>query len=343
MIFGIQVHNTFWFLVYLHNMNAFPRHLDVQLVRTLYLLLSERSVTRVALKLNKPQPTISSALRKLRELTGDALLVRGHSGYVLTQHATTLLQRAEIISNDLDFLFGQRATFSPATEGREFHIGAPDYLDSRLLPNIVASIRRYSPNSRVTIHSLGPDVDYAKQLANAKLDLVVANWDCPPLHLHFTILIEDPLACYMREDCAYALRTESNAMTVDDYLTLPHVVPCQILAGQPNEVDRHLASKDLRRNVVAQCAYFAQIPYLLTRSDLVLTTGRQFMALYEATLPIKSYMLPIELPRLRFYQLWHERAHHSAEHKWLRELVARTANELVERKLKPPIGSQSTL
>jgi hypothetical protein len=58
-------------------MAALPQHLDIHLIRILYLLLVEKNVSRVALKLNQPQPSISASLRKLRELTGDALLVRG--------------------------------------------------------------------------------------------------------------------------------------------------------------------------------------------------------------------------------------------------------------------------
>ena len=49
-------------------MSALPQHLDLHLIRILYLLLVEKNVSRVALKLNQPQPSISASLRKLREL-----------------------------------------------------------------------------------------------------------------------------------------------------------------------------------------------------------------------------------------------------------------------------------
>jgi len=56
-------------------MSRLPEHLDIHLIRILYLLLVEKNVSRVALKLNQPQPSISGSLRKLRDLTGDPLLV----------------------------------------------------------------------------------------------------------------------------------------------------------------------------------------------------------------------------------------------------------------------------
>jgi DNA-binding transcriptional LysR family regulator len=141
-------------------------------------------------------------------------------------------------------------------------------------------------------------------------------------------LFEDEIACVMRADCAYALRTGPNDMTVEDYLSLPHVAPSQMLPGYFGVIDAFLLRQNMHRNVVVESAYFGLIPYMLTRSDLVLTTGRQFMRFYERNLPLKTFSVPIPFPRMRFYQLWHERVHHAAEHKWLRDLIAAIAKSL---------------
>jgi DNA-binding transcriptional LysR family regulator len=312
-------------------MSGLPDHLDIHLIRILYLLLSEKNVSRVALKLNQPQPSISASLRKLRELTGDPLLVRGARGMVPTQHGESLLLPAKRILDEMESLFSHKSVFTPQQDARVFRIAAPDYLDSQFLPSVVAGVRRESPKSRVVIHSLGPELDYLKLLSNGDLDLVIANWDEPPQHLHMSKLFEDEVACIMRADCAYALRTGADEMTVDDYLTLPHVAPAQTLPGYFGVIESFLAQRNLRRNVVVESAYFGLIPYMLMRSDLVLTTGRQFMRFYEKNLPLKTFKAPLPFPPMRFYQLWHERAHHAPEHKWLRELIAATAKSLASR------------
>jgi DNA-binding transcriptional LysR family regulator len=312
-------------------MASLPDHLDIHLIRILYLLLSEKNVSRVALKLNQPQPSISAALRKLRDLTGDPLLVRGARGMVPTQHGESLLKPAKQILDETEKLFAQKSAFAPQQEARTFHIAAPDYLDSQFLPNIVAGMRRESPKSRVVIHGLGPDIDHLRQLSDGDLDLVIANWEEPPQHLHISKLFEDEIACIMRADCAYALRTGEDEMTVEDYLSLPHVAPSQMLAGYSGVIESFLARQGMHRNVVIESAYFGLIPYMLTRSDLVLTTGRQFMKFYEKSLPLKTFKVPVNFPAMRFYQLWHERVHHAPEHKWLRELVGAAARGLLVR------------
>lgn len=311
-------------------MSALPQHLDIHLIRILYMLLTEKNVSRVALKLNQPQPSVSASLRKLRDLTGDPLLVRGAGGMVPTQHGVSLLTPAKRILDEAERLFLQKSAFQPASEARHFHIAAPDYLDSQFLPRIVASIRRESPKSTVAIHNLGQEVDYVKMLSDGSLDLVVGNWSEPPQHLHISKLFDDELACFMRADSPFAQRTTHDEMTLEQYLSLPHIAPSQMQAGREGIVDTLLAKKGVQRNVVVESAYFGLIPTLLTHSDLVLTTGRQFMRAYEKAMPIKAFSLPLELPPMRFYQLWHERVHHAPAHKWLRDLVAAATAQLVQ-------------
>jgi len=312
-------------------MASLPDHLDIHLIRILYLLLSEKNVSRVALKLNQPQPSISAALRKLRELTGDPLLVRGARGMVPTQHGESLLIPARQILDETEKLFSPKSGFSPREQARTFRIAAPDYLDCQFLPGVVAEMRRESPNSRLVIHSLGPETDYLRLLSDGDLDLVIANWEAPPQHLHMSKLFEDEIACMMRADCAYALRTDTDAMTLDEYLSLPHVAPAQMRAGYAGVIESFLARQGLRRNVVIESAYFGLIPHMLTRSDLVLTTGRQFMRFYEKNLPLKIFKVPVDFPPMYFYQLWHERVHRAPEHKWLRDMVAAVAHGLAAR------------
>jgi DNA-binding transcriptional LysR family regulator len=312
-------------------MSALPQHLDLHLIRILYLLLVEKNVSRVALKLNQPQPSISASLRKLRELTGDPLLVRGARGMVPTQHGESLLKPAKRILDETESLFVRKSAFVPEQAERTFNIAAPDYLDSQFLPNVVAALRRGAPNSRVVIQNFGPGMDYLRMLSDGDMDLVIANWDEPPAHLHMSKLFEDPIICTMRADSPYAKRTASDAMTVQDYLSLPHVAPSQMLPGYHGVIDAFLERQGMQRNVVVESPYFGMIPYMLTQTDLVLTTGRQFMRYYENSLPLKSFTVPVKFPPMRFYQLWHQRVHQSTEHKWLRDQVSAVARALVQR------------
>ena len=50
--------------------------IELYLIRVLKTLITERSVSRAAMRLQSTQPAVSAQLKRLRALTGDPLLVR---------------------------------------------------------------------------------------------------------------------------------------------------------------------------------------------------------------------------------------------------------------------------
>ncbi|MBN3815728.1 LysR family transcriptional regulator, partial [Paraburkholderia sp. Se-20369] len=66
------------------------RRLDLNLLVTLDVLLSEHNVTRAAEKLNVSQPSVSVQLQKLRDVFGDPLLLPGPRGMRPTARAEAL-------------------------------------------------------------------------------------------------------------------------------------------------------------------------------------------------------------------------------------------------------------
>jgi len=47
----------------------------------------------------------------------------------------------------------------------------------------------------------------------------------------------------MRSDCAYARRTGRDDMSIEDYLSLPHAAPSQILPGYHGTIDSFLENR----------------------------------------------------------------------------------------------------
>lgn len=64
--------------------------LDLNLLRTLDVLLEERQVSRTALRLGVTQPAISHALGGLRRHFGDPLLIRNGQEMILTPRAAEI-------------------------------------------------------------------------------------------------------------------------------------------------------------------------------------------------------------------------------------------------------------
>src|SRR5260370_38987768 len=92
--------------------------IDTYLLRVLHTLLMERSVTRAAVKLNQSQPAISAALRRLRDITGDPLLVRGKAGMVPTEYGLRLLEPTQNPLHEIQRIKVQPTNFEHAPSDR---------------------------------------------------------------------------------------------------------------------------------------------------------------------------------------------------------------------------------
>lgn len=71
---------------------------DFNLLAALDVLLSEKSVAGAAKRLKLSASAMSRTLTRLRQVTGDPLLVRAGRNMVLTPHAESLQARAKTLS-----------------------------------------------------------------------------------------------------------------------------------------------------------------------------------------------------------------------------------------------------
>src|SRR5882672_6712119 len=297
---------------------------DLYLLRVLCTLVAERSVSRAAVKLNQSQPAVSSALKRLRDTFRDPLLVREGAAMVPTERALQLRDSARTALGEIDRMLDDPERFDPASSQQTFHIASPDYLAMGFLAGAVEQMRAEAPRARLVVHPLGPDYDYERALAQGELDVVIGNWPTPPERLHLSLLLEDEIVCVISRRHALAKK----GFTPEQYLAAAHIVPAPYSMSQRGVVETHLASQRLARDARVLLPYFEIAPYLLVNTDLVFTTARHFAQHFAQMLPLAVVPAPFDFPPMRFYQLWHERAQHQASHRWLRELLGRSARRL---------------
>src|SRR6185295_1945366 len=262
---------------------------DTYLLRVLCTVLSERSVSRTAIKLNQSQPAISVALKRLRAIFHDPLLVREKGGMVPTERALEIYAAARVALEEIDKMFVEGDKFSPATTQQTFKVGCPDYIVVSFLSSVVETLRKTAPQARLTLHALGPEYDYEHALADGGLDIVIGNWPEPPGQLHLSPLLDDELVCVMADTNPLARKP----MTVEQYLQAPHVVPMPYSPSHRGVVDTHLASMRVARNVRVVLPFFSMAPHLLPGTDLLFTTTRHFAEHYAKFLPLAIVTTPV--------------------------------------------------
>ena len=300
-------------------------HLDTHLLRVLAAVLSERSVTRAAMKLGQSQPAVSNVLKRLRDITGDAIVVRGKNGLMPTVRGEQLLLLAQEALDIMERIANPAPAFVPGQTQRVFQLGAPDYLSVLLIPLIMEKIRLQAPQAGLVVHALNAGFDYAAALENGTLDCVIGNWPDLPQNLHLAHLFEDDIVCMIKRDHPVV----RNGLSLKHYLEMSHLAPTPYMSGHRSIIDQALAEQGLKRKIQMTVPYFGMVPYILSRTDLVFTTSRSFALQCARDWPIAVLPVPVAMPRMQFFMLWHERVHAAAEVQWLRRIVAGAAAEIV--------------
>lgn len=296
--------------------------IDLHLIRVLYTVLTESNVSRAAMRLGSTQPAVSAALRRLRRVTGDELLVRSGNGMVPTAFGASLIEPCGCILREAQRLLDGAGRFDPAHSTRLFRLAAADYMDPAFLPQLIATLKREAPLCSVDVLPLSATLDYRQALAEGEVDAVLGNWLEPPQDLHLAPLLEDEIVCLVAADHP-ALR---RGLDLSQYLQSEHVAPSPLRAAGEGVIDQHLHHLGLQRNVTVHCAFFNLIPELVARSLLVLTTGRRFCQRYvDAGMAVRILPCPVPFPPLTYYLLWHARVHLDAGHRWLRAHVREAA------------------
>src|SRR5579872_6018423 len=124
--------------------------LDLNLLVALDALISEAHVGRAARRIGLSQPAASHALKRLREITSDPLLVRTGARMQLTPRAEALRAPLEHALEQVRTLFAANH-FDPPTSTRRFALMMPDHVVDLFMPPLLERIGREAPGIRLSV------------------------------------------------------------------------------------------------------------------------------------------------------------------------------------------------
>ncbi|WP_431822934.1 LysR family transcriptional regulator [Burkholderia sp. F1] len=293
--------------------------LDARLMRLLLVLLTERTVSRAAVRLNLSQPATSAALKRLRTLLGDPLLVRSRYGMVPTEFGARLVEPLRNALRVIDFIRNQQPRFDARTSVRTYRIGCPDYLNVLFVPKLVALFREHAPHARLVFHPLGDGFDAERALADGELDVVIDNRPARASRFRQDDLFDDRVVCLMRATHPLAKR---GTMTAADYAHAPQLCPTPSWLEASGAIDRQLERVGLQRRIAVTLPHFELAAHALVRSDLILTTTVRLARHYAKLLPLAVVALPAQPPDIVYRMTCDEAGPCVDGVRWLRALIA---------------------
>ncbi|OXI83882.1 LysR family transcriptional regulator [Burkholderia sp. AU31652] len=323
--------------------NALPRDasdaagaldvLDARLMRILLVLLTERTVSRAAVRLNMSQPATSAALKRLRTLLGDPLLVRSRYGMVPTEFGARLIEPLRNALRVIDFIRIQQPRFDARTSVRTYRIGCPDYLNVLFVPKLVALFRERAPDAQLVFHPLGDGFDDERALADGELDIVIDNRPARASRFRQDDLFDDRVVCLMRATHPLARR---GAMTSAEFADAPQLCPTPSWLEASGAIDRQLERVGLQRRIVVTLPHFELAAHALVRTDMLLTTTYRLARHYAKLLPLAAVALPAEPPDIVYRMTWNESGECVEGVRWLRGLIAEATRAWLDAEAMQP-------
>ncbi|MDR0243426.1 MAG: LysR family transcriptional regulator [Burkholderia sp.] len=299
-------------------MNNLAR-IDLNLLVTLHVLLSERHISRAALRLHRSQPAVSHALARLREIFGDPLLVRRAGRLELTARANELVEPLNDVLGRLGALIEPPA-FDPSAATRVFRIAMSDYGARIVLPALVKTLRADAPGIELIVSQATREA-MRMQLMDGEVDLALGVLPALQRDLHAQPLFVESFAC-VADARSLPRRGE---LALDAWLARPHALVA-MRDGMDNEVDRALARLRHERHIAVILPFWGVANDLVAGTDLVLTVARRNLDRVRDDARLRVFDPPFPIDSFEFAQHWHERRHGDAAHVWLRQTIARVAS-----------------
>lgn len=292
---------------------------DLNLLFTLDVLLAEGSVAGAARRLRLSPSAMSRALARLRETTGDPLLVRAGRGLVPSPRALELREQVSQIVQDAEAAL--RPTKKPNLKRlvRTFTLRTSEGFVESFGPDLIARIGEQAPGVRLRfMQKLDKD---SAPLRDGSVDLetgVVDKTTGPEVRAQ--ALFRDRFIGVVRRGHPLS----RGAITPSRYAAGRHVfVSRRGLDKGP--IDEALAPLGLERKIVAIVGGFSTALALARASDLITSVPERHTEKLRAGM--HSFPLPVPTPQITVSLLWHPRLDADPAHRWLREWVRKVCAE----------------
>ena len=289
------------------------RQLDIHLLLTLQALLTEKHISKAAIKLFKSQPAVSHSLAELRKVFNDPLLIRQNGKLERTPRAEELLKPLTEILNQIQILLEPKQ-FDPSTAHRTFKMAMSDYGAHVVLPNLVQTLRLVAPDIQLQITQASRE-SMQLQVIEGELDFAFGVFRHePPDDVCMATLFTEEFCCI-----ADAKRYP-HGLNLEEWLDCPHVLVA-MHANSPNEIDMALAQKGLKRQIATTLTHWGIANELIQGTDLILTVAQRNIIQFINNPNYKIFEPPISLPSFDFKMIWHKRRGNDPAHIWLRQLI----------------------
>ena len=207
--------------------------------------------------------------------------------------------------------------FDPGASQRRFRISIPHPMGPFYSLALRAAVTAAAPSIVLTSDTVSRPLDLEESLRDGVVDVAI---DWLPVEL-------DPFINGKLFGDRLVLLARRGHPSIGVGLTMEELLKAEFVTiHHRREIDfEPTAIKELRKlgmRVAAHVSELLEIPTLVASTDLVGIFAASMGPLMEQRLGLQVLPIPLDLPSVPIYMIWHETRRHDPAHRWLREVVA---------------------
>lgn len=310
--------------------------IDLNLLPVFDALMRERNVTRAGHRLFLSQPAVSHALQRLRNALDDPLFVRNGRDMIPTPRALALEEAARPLLERLaEVLQGQ--VFSAASIDQTFRFAMPDIAEFVVVPRLLPLLSAEAPKAGLALHDLNLD-EFQSRLAKGELDVALIT-DVPlrPGMHRRPLVREEKLVGLVRRDHPITRRT----LTPEMLRKLPRLAVTLSGGRVISPIEQSPLAASSFGEVLVSTPHFTSTAAALMHSDLIFIIGELAGQTIADLFALRVVQLPVSTPAVESSLVWHERTHRDPAHRWFREAVARSLDQVINDYPPRPAASKA--
>ena len=271
------------------------RNFDLNLLVTFETLMADGSVTKAAERLNKTPSAISHALGRLREQTGDPLMVKVGGKMQPSPFALQLIEDVRPILRAIQRAVSQPEPFDPITSDRIFRVALPAM--TSLITEVSARVSEAAPGVSIEWVPIGPNV--VPGVADEQIDLALLGADktLPDGLLEKRMPVLERFT-FMRSGHPALENWDKSA-----WLDWPHVMVGMGSAARQT-VEDQMQRDGLERRIGVRLSEFSGVAPLLARTNMLWTTVKPFVLHDIETYGLLARRPPVHVPDFEFRFIW---------------------------------------
>ena len=296
--------------------------LDLNLLVVLDALLTHGSASKAADQLNMAQPTISSALTRLRYYFHDDLMVMVGRRMVPTPLAISLQGPVVEVLRQARIIARSRAAFDPLTSDATFVVSASDYVSVLMLTEVGKRLTQLAPGITLCVQPVSTSAE--QRFGNGQVDLLISpRTALAPIETEEELTSDPLVPVVWSGNNVYGTK-----LTREEYLEGTHAAIEFGEFATPGVIDTWLLEMGYTRRIRMRLPSFFMLAEFVVGTPHIVTLPSRLVHHCLGNLPLRVLEPAFPLPVLVEYMRWPKHLAADPGAQWFRALMRETVGDL---------------